>query len=174
MASTRPSREYGVRPGHPGGKIVDLVPVAVDPGVGFVPVEHLTRLFQSTNLVDVFHHEPFNPDDPEDQVRMEAFRAQVDTLESKVEPLTEALAKQAGIYVTSHQFSPVPTPFGVKPALLLTANVGDLAFSKRIQDPEAAEFNRVASEMGKAAEIDGFLDARAELEASIRRDETDS
>lgn len=129
----------------------------------------MTPLFQSANLFDVFHHEPFDPNDPEDQVRQEAFRGQVDALEVKVEKLTGDLAKRAALYVQTHNFSMAHTPFGSRPALVLTCNVGDLAWSPRIQDPEQDQFDRMAREIESASEIDGFLDARSQLEADLRR-----
>lgn len=119
--------------------------------------------------VAVFH-DPFESEDPEDQVRIAAFKVQADTLLGSVETVSANLAK-VGVYVQNHQISQVPTPFGPRPALILSGTVGDIAFAKRTQDPETNEFDQRFKEIEKAEEIDGFLDARRGFEKALERDD---
>lgn len=87
-------------------------------------------------------------------------RQQADLLLERVRELEEPLRK-IGIYV-------VPTggaiqTIGPTVSISFRADVGDLAFSKRIVDPEAGNVDRQIREMESAEEINGFIDAREDI-----------
>lgn len=108
----------------------------------------------------MFH---YPEDQPEDDGPLDAaMRVQADLLHEKLPRLDDRLRK-IGVYVGDHQMAAVPHPSGPKVIIGIRCDLGDVAFSKRIQHPEVAAVDTTVKQMEKAAEIDGFLDARRDL-----------
>jgi hypothetical protein len=96
------------------------------------------------------------PDDEE--------RAQADLLRQRVGELDEPL-RRLGVYVgTSISMGGTGS---ANVHLTLTADVGDVAFSKRTLSPEVDEVDRQFGEISAAEEINGYIDARENLRRLI-------
>lgn len=108
----------------------------------------------------MFHYP--EDDQPEDDGTDAAMRAQADLLHERLQGLDDRLRK-IGVYVADHQMAIMPTPVGPKLMMGVRCDLGDVAFSKRIQHPETVAVDTTLKTMEKASEIDGFLDARRNL-----------
>lgn len=108
-----------------------------------------------------------DPDDDDDALQA-AIAAEADTFRTRIEAAEPELRK-LGVYL-DHAPIPhvVPTPFGVKPAMVLVANLGDVAFTRRVQDPEGHAMDTQFAGIESGANADEFLDARAEYVAKLR------
>lgn len=111
--------------------------------------------------------DPDEPQDPEDQIRDEAFRAEADSLIARGEGLAER-AKKLGLYAEGPaQITMVPTPFGPRPALVQQFQIGRIAFTDRVQDPDTDKFNDDFRTIEVQAQDDAFLDERARIQARL-------
>lgn len=99
-------------------------------------------------------------------------RAQFDTLLERFEGFSDDLRK-IGLYVEGPgpQMAQVPTPFGPQPAMVLMCQIGRVAFSDRVQNPEADQFERSFGVMAVDAENDAFLDERERIRKALEAGE---
>lgn len=105
----------------------------------------------------------FDEIDPEDEVRRQAFHQEIDTLMERAGDELDEDLRKIGLYVQGRQVAQVHTPFGMKPALVLSANVGEIAFRSRVQDPEMDKIDRQFREIAAEDQVNGFLETRREL-----------
>jgi hypothetical protein len=82
-------------------------------------------------------------------------------------PLIEEAARKIGLYVDASQVTVLPTPFGAQAALVVDFLVGDIAFSKRVQDPDTDSFDRQFKELEVSMQDDEFLEARAQIQRNV-------
>lgn len=82
----------------------------------------------------------------------------------KAGDLLEPELRRVGVYVDNTNI--VEFPDGT-PVLVIDAYLGNVAFSKRVQDPEQHDFDREFKKMTFGTVADDFLDARGDLERRI-------
>lgn len=102
----------------------------------------------------------------------EPLRAQFDTLLERFDGFSDELRK-IGLYVEGPgpQMAQVPTPFGSEPAMVVQCQIGRVAFSDRVQNPEADQFERSFGVMEINAEDDAFLDERERIRKKLEAGE---
>lgn len=113
----------------------------------------------------------FDGDDPDDQVRRQAFQAEIDVIEKRGGEKLDDELRKIGLYVGHKTIGHVHSPFGPKPALIITANVGEVAFAARTIAPEDDAVDRQFRGIKAQAEVDGFVDAREELRRRLESGE---
>lgn len=98
------------------------------------------------------------------------FRADTDLLIERYSALEDE-ARKLGLYVDDHQISSVHTHVGGacadRAGLVAQFSIGDLAFSKRVQDPAGYDFDQSFRELELDAQTDEWLDARARIQKNI-------
>lgn len=109
----------------------------------------------------------FDESDPDDQVRRQAFQAEIETIERRGGDELDDQLRQIGLYVGHKAIGHVHSPFGPKPALIVTANVGEVAFAARTIAPEDDVFDRQFRDIKAQAEVDDFVDAREEIKRRL-------
>lgn len=72
-------------------------------------------------------------------------------------------ALRIGLYADDVTFAPVPTPFGPRVAAVIRFSIGEVAFTKRVQDPEQERVDRQFKEMTFSMGTDRFLDERERM-----------
>lgn len=83
-------------------------------------------------------------------------------------PLIEEAARKIGLYVDSSTITMVPGQYGnPEPALVVDFLVGDIAFSKRVQDPDTDSFDRSFKELEVSMLDDEFLETRAQIQRNV-------
>lgn len=113
------------------------------------------------------------PDDHDhDESLPDELRAQFDTLLERFEGFSDDLRKM-GLYVEGPgpQMAQIPTPFGMAPAMVVQCQIGRVAFSDRVQNPEADQFERSFAVMEVNAEDDAFLDERERIRKALEAGE---
>lgn len=111
------------------------------------------------------------PDDDDDEMHDEAFRAEASVLMERAEHVAEH-AKTLGLYAEGPpQITSVPTPFGMKPALVQQFQIGRIAFQPRVQDPESEKFDDQFRVMEIQTQDDAFLDERQRIADALARGE---
>jgi hypothetical protein len=112
------------------------------------------------------------PDDGPDEHLPEALRAQFDTLLERFDGFSDELRK-IGLYVEGPgpQLAQIPGPFGPQPAMVIQCQIGRVAFSDRVQNPEADQFERSFAVMEVNAEDDAFLDERERIRRALEAGE---
>lgn len=100
------------------------------------------------------------PDIPEE------LRGLIDVLNTRAEGLDDLLRK-LGLYVEGGQVIGADTPLGVRPVLVLHCQIGDVAFTERVQDPETAAFNDQFRVMEAEQGTSDFLDAHQQMQRNI-------
>lgn len=105
----------------------------------------------------------FTEPDPEDAAAM---TEQFQLLEQRAASADDDL-RRIGVHVRDRQRMQLPTPFGMKPALVLVATAGKLAFSERTLDPEADVMDREFRRIVATDRVDGYLDAQSEIRSAL-------
>lgn len=101
------------------------------------------------------------PPDPEDE-----FTAEVAVLNERANGLDDDL-RRLGLYLEGGQIISVDTPMGPKPALALGMVIGDVAYTGRVQDPEAAAFDDQFRTIEAEEATNTFLDERERIKRNI-------
>ena len=83
---------------------------------------------------------------------------------TKAADMLEPELRRIGVYSDSTHVLEFPDG---TPVLVIDAYLGDVAFSKRVQDPEQHDFDREFKKMTLGTVADDFLDARGEIERRI-------
>ena len=112
-----------------------------------------------------------NNDDGTDEIREAAFRAATDTLIAAF-PELEDVARPLGLYAAAHMIVPATIGHpagggGPVPALSVQFDIGEVAFSDRVQNPDAAAVNQTFREIEADAAVDDYLDTRARIERNL-------
>lgn len=112
------------------------------------------------------------PDDEGHDALPDELRAQFDTLLERFEPFADDLRK-IGLYIEGPgpQMAQIPTPFGSQPAMIVQCQIGRVAFSDRVQNPEADQFERSFAVLEVNAEDDAFLDERERIRKALEAGE---
>lgn len=99
-------------------------------------------------------------------------RAVFDTMLERFEDFSDDL-RQIGLYVEGPgpQMAQIPSPFGLQPAMIIQCNIGRIAFSARVQDPETDQMERSFGVLEIGAEDDAFLDERKRIAEALERGE---
>lgn len=115
---------------------------------------------------------PFGDMGDDDEHAAEQFEAQALALKARYDDSDfETTLRKLGVYVEGMQIVPMPTPFGIKPALALGATIGDVAWTPRVLDPETDSMNDQFRVIEKETKADEFLDARKRITEAIERGE---
>lgn len=110
------------------------------------------------------------PDD-EGEMMPDELRQQFDTLMERFDGFSDDLRK-IGLYVEGPpQVAQIPTPFGPQSAMIAQCTIGKIAFSDRVQNPEAADFDKQFAVMEVHAEDDAYLDERNRIAEALARGE---
>lgn len=104
--------------------------------------------------------------DPDHEMMQARWKVDADKLLERAADIDDTFRK-IGLYIEGQDVTTVQTPFGPKPALLLAVQLGDVAFARRVQDPEAEAMERQFKEMAAGMVGDDFLDARARMARNI-------
>lgn len=97
-----------------------------------------------------------------------------DVLEARIQLAAEAMddeLRRIGLHVQRTQvIDPEKMPQAMVPGRIvyIEAIIGDLAFTKRVQDPVQHEFDHEFRKMEHSAAADDFLDMRTQLEERMR------
>lgn len=77
-----------------------------------------------------------------------------------------ASLRELGLYADDADLQVHELPDG-RHVVTVDALIGDLAFSRRVQDPEQHDFDAEFRKMTRGSDADRFLDVRAQLEKRI-------
>ncbi len=112
--------------------------------------------------------DPGDPNDPnEDEIRSEALKARANLLLERSRSFDDEL-RQIGLYVDDMSVVAIDGPDGPEVALAVTAEIGDVAFSKRVQDPEQDDVDDEFRQMQVSMANDEFLDNRDKIQKAIK------
>lgn len=112
----------------------------------------------------------YSPDPDEEGIQNEAARQQADLLMERVKPLDDEL-RMLGLYLSDSQVAIHSGPTGPAVALLVGVQVGDVAFTERVLDPDSDAMNDEFRAIQAASENDAWLDNRNELIKRLREGE---
>lgn len=114
------------------------------------------------------HFDATNPDDPEpdDEAIMAELAAERLTFQTRLDAAEPELRK-LGVYVDQTVPHQVHTPFGPKIGMVIMSTIGDVAFTQRVQDPDAYAMDNQFAGIESGAHTDEFLDERARIAAQI-------
>lgn len=104
------------------------------------------------------------PEDPDDPSIPQHVKDQADILLERWNNFADE-CRQMGLYVEGEpQIMMVPTPFGVEQAGLgVQFNIGKVAFSDRVLNPESDKFDKDIRTMEVTMADDNFLDERKRI-----------
>jgi hypothetical protein len=96
----------------------------------------------------------------------EEFGEHASLLQERTVDLDDDL-RRLGLYMEAGQMIGVDTPMGPRPALALMTVIGDVAFTGRVQDPEAAAFDNQFRVIEAEEGTNAFLDERERIKRNI-------
>lgn len=100
------------------------------------------------------------PDDSDGDDELEQrLRSEADALHAKYSDLEDELRK-VGIYTDDHQMA---TTGDGAVCMIVIGTIGDVAFKKRVQDPEGDAMDRELRGITATSQINGFLDVRGQM-----------
>lgn len=94
------------------------------------------------------------------------FRADTDLLIERY-PDFEDAARQLGLYAEGHEISSAHTPLGPKAALVVGFDIGNVAFSDRVQHPENVTVDQAVREMELDTAADEWIDTREQIRRNL-------
>ena len=90
----------------------------------------------------------------------------LEKITSRIEPLEDA-ARKIGCYLDRAVVATIPGPLGPRLAIVAEFNLGKVAFTGRVQDPEQAQIDRVFQEMTFDLGTNEILDAHNRVRRNI-------
>lgn len=102
-----------------------------------------------------------------DQDGDEPTEEEIDAVSEKI-PVLEEQLKKIGVYLDRAAVVPMPVPEGVKLAVVAEFTIGAVAFTKRVQDPEQEQIDKMFREMtGGLTGTNEFLDRREQMKRNL-------
>lgn len=87
-------------------------------------------------------------------------------LNQKVDSLEE-VARKCGVYLEDASVILLPTPMGPRQAIVANFTVGDVAFARRVQDPEQDQIDKAFQQMTHTLGMDEFLETREQMKKNV-------
>lgn len=91
---------------------------------------------------------------------------EIEHFKAKVTKLEE-LARKLGLYMDRVTMTDMATPLGTRWCIVADFTIGDVAFVKRVQDPEQAKIDKQFKQMTHGMGTDEFLELREQMKKNI-------
>lgn len=112
-------------------------------------------------------------DDGPDGEQLEAFQNEALAAKARWDDSgLEDRLRRLGVYVDQVQIIPMPGPMGVQPGLAVLAQLGAVAFTDRVMDPEKDSIEDQFRVMAMEEQANTFLDTQSEIKRRLAAGES--